>query len=196
MLGLGKKKKKLLVLFASPHSHGYTSRLTQWFLHCFQQDNSWELELWDVFEKNPHPCTGCRVCAQQEGCSFSDLDDLDAALRESDLLVVASPVYNFSFPAPMKAVLDRTQRYFEARFSLGKQPPIKKHREAVLLLTMGSKEEFGVEVMTHQLRRAFTVMNTELTGCVVWSETDRGDLHRRQVQEQAEALALEMRDKP
>ncbi len=123
---------------------------------------------------------------------FSDLDGFDKELRKSDLLVVASPVYNASFPAPMKALLDRTQRYFEARFSLNKKPPIKKRREAVLLLSMGSEEDFGVEVTTYQLKRSFSVMNTQLTGCVVWDATDLGREKQVQAQKKAGSLGLEI----
>lgn len=191
-MSLFSSKKKALVLFGSPHGHGYTRRLLDSFLECFREHKSWEIQEVDLFERAPHACTGCRVCAQKEGCSFDDLDDVDKALRQCDLLVVASPVYNFSYPAPVKAWLDRTQRYFEARFSLGMKPPIKKHRKAVLLLTMGSQESFGVEVCTHQLERAFSVMNTTLSAWAVWDATDRGDERKAGAQAAARAIALEI----
>ena len=189
------QKKKLLVLFGSPHSHGFTARLLDSFLECFQHHKGWEVQVVDLYQQNPHPCTGCRACAKKEGCSFDDLDGLDKSLRACDLLVVASPVYNSSFPAPLKAWLDRTQRYFEARFSLGMRPPIKKHRDAVLLLTMGSQEDFAVEVCTHQLERAFSVMNTSLVGCAVWDATDLGDQNKARAVEAAGGIALEILQK-
>ena len=133
-------KKKALVLFGSPQSHGHTAQLLESFLECFRHHGGWEVEVADLYRQNPHPCTGCKACAKEERCAYPDLDALDKSLRACDLLVVASPVYNFSFPAPVKAWLDRTQRYFEARFALGKKPPIPKHRQAVLLLTMGSQD--------------------------------------------------------
>ena len=189
------QKKKALVLFGSPHSRGCTAQLLEAFLEEFRRSAQWEMEQVDLYRLQPHPCTGCKVCAQEERCAFPDLDALDRSLRACDLLVVASPVYNFSFPAPVKAWLDRTQRYFEARFSLGKRPPIKKHREAVLLLTMGSQESFGVEVCSHQLERAFSVMNTTLSGCAVWEGTDLGEERWRETQENAGAIALEILQK-
>ena len=194
-MSLFSQKKRLLVLFGSPHGHGHTHRLLEAFLHPFRENHDWEVEQVDLYELSPHPCTGCGACAKEEACAFEDLDQLDKALRKCDLLVVASPVYNYSFPAPVKAWLDRTQRYFEARFSLGKRPPIKKHREAVLLLTMGSQESFGVEVCSHQLERAFSVMNTILSGCAVWEGTDLGEERWRETQENAGAIALEILQK-
>mgnify|MGYP006073753433 FL=1 len=188
-------KKKVLVLFGSPQSHGTTRKLLDSFLSGFHQNKDWSVEEVSLYELSPHPCTGCRACAKKEGCSFDDLDGLDKSLRACDLLVVASPVYNSSFPAPPKAWLDRTQRYFEARFSLGMRPPIKKHRDAVLLLTMGSQEDFAVEVCTHQLERAFSVMNTSLVGCAVWDATDLGDQNKARAVEAAGGIALEILQK-
>lgn len=187
------QKKRLLVLFCSPHPQGCTRMLLDSFLEAFRGREDWLAEEMDVYRLNPRPCVACRACAQREACRFGDLDGFDQALRRCDLLAVASPVYNDSFPAPMKALLDRTQRYFEARFSLQKRPPIPKHRDAVLLLTMGREEEFPLRVTAHQLERAFSVMNTTLRGCAVWGGTD---LDRRELpppaREKARALALEI----
>lgn len=185
-------KKQALVLFGSPNSHGSTRMLLESFLENFKDDKDWEIQEIGLYALNPHPCVGCRDCAKKEACRFPDLDVFDKALRKADLLVVAAPVYNASFPAPMKALLDRTQRYFEARFSLGKRPPVKKHRDAVLLLTMGREEDFPVEVCAYQLERAFSVMNTTLRGCAVWGGTDRGRENLEAARQKARALALEI----
>lgn len=191
-MGLLEHKKRLLVLFCSPHSHGSTRMLLDGFLGEFKERRDWQLEEMDVYGMAPQPCTGCRACAQRERCAFDDLDGFDKALRRCDLLVVASPVYNDSFPAPMKALLDRCQRYFEARFSLNNKTPIKKHRDAVLLLTMGREEDFPLEVTAHQLQRAFSVMNTTLRGCAVWGDTDLGRRNLGPALQKAKALALEI----
>lgn len=191
-MGLFESKKRVLVLFCSPNGHGHTRKLVESFLEGFKEEKGWEISETDVYGLNPNPCVACGECAKKEGCRFSDLDKFDRELRKCDLLVVASPVYNASFPAPMKALLDRTQRYFEARFSLNRKPPVKKHREAVLLLSMGSEEDFGVEVTTYQLRRSFSVMNTELVGCVVWDSADRGREKQVAAQKKAKGLGLEI----
>lgn len=191
-MSLFQQKKRLLILFCSPHSHGCTRRLLDGFMEPFKDRTDWQPVEIDTYALAAHPCTGCRACAKKEGCAFNDLDKLDKELRRSDLLVVASPVYNASFPAPMKAVLDRTQRYFEARFSLGISKPVKKHRDAFLLLTMGQEDEFPVEVMAHQLERAFSVMNTTLRGCAVWNGTDLGRKNLGEAQQKARQMALDV----
>ncbi len=159
------QKKKALVLFGSPQSHGHTARLLESFLECFRHHDGWEVEVADLYRLNPHPCTGCKACAKEERCAYPDLDALDKSLRACDLLVVASPVYNFSFPAPVKAWL---------------------------VLTMGSQDEFAVKVCTHQLERAFSVMNTTLSAWAVWDATDRGGERKAGAQAAARAIALEI----
>ena len=166
-------KKKALVLFGSPQGHGHTAQLLDSFLECFRHHGGWEVEVVDLYRLNPHPCTGCKACAKEERCAYPDLDALDKSLRACDWL-------------------DRTQRYFEARFALGKKPPIPKHRQAVLLLTMGSQDEFAVKVCTHQLERAFSVMNTTLSAWAVWDATDRGGERKAGAQAAARAIALEI----
>ncbi len=185
-------KKHLLTLFCSPNPHGSTRMLLDAFTNEFKDKDEWVLSEIDTYQLNPRPCMGCGACAKKEACQFQDLDAFDKELRRSDLLVVASPVYNASFPAPMKALLDRTQRYFEARFSLGIKPPVKKSRKAVLLLAMGKEEDFPVEVTVHQLERSFSVMNTQLCGCAVWGGTDLGRRNLGTAQQKAKALALEI----
>lgn len=194
-MGLFDQKKHMLALFCSPNPHGNTRRLLDSFMGEFKDRGEWKISEMNAYSMNARPCMGCKACAKKEKCALDDLDKLDKELRKSDLLVVASPVYNDSFPAPMKAILDRTQRYFEARFSLGVRQPIKKHREAVLLLTMGQEEDFPVEVTVHQLQRAFSVMNTSLTGCAVWDGTDLGRKNMGPAQQKAQALALEILDR-
>ncbi|WP_300684215.1 flavodoxin family protein [Acutalibacter sp. 1XD8-36] len=191
-MSLFDQKKHMMVLFCSPNSHGSTRMLLDSFMGEFKDRGDWQVSETNVYELNAHPCTGCRACAKKEKCTYDDLDKFDKELRKCDLLVVASPVYNDSFPSPMKAVLDRSQRYFEARFSLGIRQPVKKHRDAVLLLTMGQEEDFPVEVTAHQLQRAFSVMNTTLRGCAVWDGTDLGRKNLGPAQQKARALALEI----
>lgn len=185
------EKKQLLVLFASPHAQGTTRQLLEAFLQTFRQDPCWEITEMNAFDMQANACIGCKVCAKREGCIYPDLDILDSTLRRSDLLVIASPMYNYSFPAPMKAILDRTQRYYEAWFSLNIKPSIQKPRKAVLLVTMGADEEFGITVMCHQLERAYSVMNTRLAGCAVWRDTDKGTLHKTSAFAKAQALAVQ-----
>jgi NAD(P)H-dependent FMN reductase len=100
-----------------------------------------------------------------------DFLPVDAALQRADILVIASPVYVLGFPAPLKALLDRGQQYFEAKFSLG-ITAIKKHKKAVLLSAHGSRDDRGVLFMEEQLKMIFNVFNAELSATITAHNTD------------------------
>ena len=76
-------------------------------------------------------------------------------------------------PAPMKALIDRFQRYYEARFRRNMKNPIEKRRKAIIMVTSGSDGEIGYEVIKHQLMQAFTVLNIELCGTMLARNTDK-----------------------
>lgn len=184
------EQKLILVLFGSPHKNGYTARLLNEFLQPF--GNEVQIRVINAYDSGIFPCIACDVCSQKEGCSMSDFDELDTLIRRADVLVVATPVYTLSFPAPLKAVIDRMQRYFSARFSIGVNPPIAKHRTAVLLVTGGSVSREGAQMIARQLKMVFSVMNTSLKHEVVWTGTDfsGGQSTFDAVMEQARDLAL------
>ncbi len=160
--------KKALVLYGSPRQDGFTAQMLQRFLEELQC-SSYTV---DAYQRNIHPCTGCGYCERVQGCIYNDFDDIHVQLCSADYLIVASPVYNLSFPSPLKAVFDRMQRYFSARFAQGIRPPIAKHKQAAMLLTCGSKNSEGADIIRKQLNMIFTILNASLEQEVVWQNTD------------------------
>ena len=159
---------KVCAIFASPNKNGITAAVLNSFIN--KLDNV-QIDTFDAFDLAAKPCIGCGACKKEERCIYRDLNTLFESLENSDLLIVASPVYCLSVPAPLKAIVDRFQRYYNARFSLGKRPAIEKSRRAVLLMTAGSDRESG-DVVVKQLERCFSVMNTKIATSVMLNNTD------------------------
>ena len=183
--------KKALVLFASPHPDGATRHLLDVFLSGLSTER-WTVEERDVCKDPVAPCRACGYCKKTDGCILHDFDGTDASLRACDLLIIASPVYNLTFPAQLKSVIDRFQRYFEARFARGVRPAIEKPRQAVLLLTMGRHDAFPEEVCARMLRQSFSVMNTTLRDVLCLPDTDAGVSAQNPVFEKARSIAIEI----
>ncbi|MDU7337915.1 MAG: flavodoxin family protein [Clostridium sp.] len=190
------EKKNMLVLFGSPRPNGATAKLLEAFLQKVDT-NSVRITTFDAYKGNYHPCTACGYCQTREACIFSDLDEFDRELREADYFIVAAPVYHLSFPAPCKAVMDRWQRYFEARFAMGIRPSIHKPKTAALLTAYGSQNAEGAQMMARQLELAFTVMNTKLEHVVEWPHTDLTGIDEipAEIADKARAAALAMTNK-
>lgn len=125
----------MLLINGSPHKDGPTARLIGAFLEGVRPGA--QVDRIDCFRLNPRACDGCGYCGERDGCSKRDLDEYYALLEAADVLVLALPIYNLSFPAPMKALIDRSQRYWSARFLRGVRPPIPRGKQVALITVSG-----------------------------------------------------------
>jgi len=160
----------VLIINGSPHADGPTAAM----LGAFRENLGLPVKQFACFAENPIPCDDCRACHRDGRCDKRDLDGFYADFEEADLLVFASPVYNRSYPAPMKAALDRLQRYWAMRFKLGIRPPIQKPKSAVMFTASGSGRDKDGEQLETQLRPQLTVLNTHLVVCVHAMRCDEG----------------------
>ena len=162
-------KPLILTISGSPRVNGYSEQMLSFFTENLTAD----FIHYSAYECGFAPCTDCRACRKSEGCALNDMDAFFADFETADGIIIASPVYNMSFPSPLKAIIDRMQRYYSARFFLGKRPPIAKRRPVALLLSAGSPDEDG-GMIVRQLATVFTVTNCELRCRVILNGTDRG----------------------
>ncbi|MBQ9415013.1 MAG: flavodoxin family protein [Clostridia bacterium] len=157
-----------LVIFGSPHKDGETAKALASYLDGAPADVVF------CYDRAVAPCDDCRYCYDHAACSKSDMEDIYAAVENAEQLIFASPVYNRSFPAPMKAMLDRFQRYWAARFVRSEKPPIQKPKTAVLITTCGSDREDG-EQLADQLKPLLTILNAQLTDTIHVRGTDTSE---------------------
>lgn len=161
---------KVLAVLGSPRKAGYTSKLLGTLLRQFPKGT--EIETVNIYELNPTPCNACGYCKACDGCSKKDLDEFFKKFESADIIIFATPVYNMSVPAPLKALLDRFQRYFEARYRRNKSA-IEKKRKAIVMVTSGGDGEVGYEVVKHQFLALFPCLNIELRGTMLARNTDK-----------------------
>ena len=163
--------KNACVLFGSPHKQGYTSKLLKYFLK-FLPDYS--VHVVDAYKQNVNPCIGCGRCLKDYACIFEDMEAINSYLVSSDLLIIASPVYNASFPAPLKAIFDRLQRFYFAR----SQPKIYsfKKKSVLILLTQGSGNIDYWPVIYAQISPILKVLNAKLCEKFILMDTDSKNL--------------------
>ncbi len=195
ILGQDNKEKysnglSVMAIMASPRKTGYTAKLLGSLLREFPKGTN--IDIVNLYELNPVPCNACGYCKAGNGCSKKDLEDFFKKFETADVIVFATPIYFMGVPAPFKALLDRFQRYYEARFRRNMQNPIEKHRKAVLIVTSGSDGEIGYEVIKHQLLQAFTVLNIELCGATLARNTDKCGVDNTDV-DRARALYWKVR---
>lgn len=163
--------KKATVLFASPNENGKTKQL----LDAFLTECNHEIHIYNMYNENIRPCIGCGRCDKMHKCFMRDTDKILSDILTSDYIIFASPVYNYSFPAPMKAFLDRLQPYFEAESS-------GIIRKGFLLASCGKSGKFSVDVLEKQSKIAFSELSANFYGSYFFTDTDKLDtLHTDEI---------------
>ena len=107
------------------------------------------------------------------------------------MIIFSSPVYNGTFPAPLKALVDRFQCYYTTFYANGKVQPIKKLRKAILIAAAGRDGKKIVVFMNWQLRCAFSILNIEFIETVLCSYTDTVPQYDAALEELKRSLAYE-----
>lgn len=162
--------KDILILYGSPKEYGTTGRLLKSFLGSLPFD--FNMTFINSYEKNIKPCTACDYCHNHEKCKLDDFELISNSINNADVIIVATPVYFLSFPAPLKAIVDRMQVYWSARFLQNQYPPIKKSKKGILLACSGADNYDGINIIEKQCRQFFSVINTKFSGTITWTGTD------------------------
>lgn len=116
------------------------------------------------------PCVDCGGCRETGRCVIPDeFEQLYAAVTESELVILAFPSYFDSFPAQLKAFIDRLQSRFAVTFAVGKKPRIQ--RDGIAFITAGSDgpQPVGDRTLSH----IFAVLGAAHRGTIYIADTDR-----------------------
>ncbi|WP_413511695.1 FMN-dependent NADH-azoreductase [Myroides odoratus] len=120
-------------------------------------------------------------------------DDYIAELKEADIIVIATPMYNWSIPSSLKAYIDQVVRVDQTwRYnSENRQDPyigLLVNKAVVLLLTRGSQGyEIGnynepIDFQTKYLKRVFNVMGiTDITVITLDGEANDKEQYRANI---------------
>lgn len=157
-------------MYGSPHKNGYTKKALNSVIS--ELNAEYEFEFVDSFTENITPCNDCGFCKKINKCIFSDFDKIDKSLRGCHLIIIATPVYNASFPAPLKAIIDRSQLYFNMKTKL-KINPFNQPKKAILVATCGSNNSHYKELLLNQLKLFFVLINAKLCKTVFVDNTDK-----------------------
>ena len=102
---------RILVLNGSPKKKSDTFRMTDAFLKGLNKTGKHEVDIINVIDKKIAPCQGCFCCWQKmDGhCVIDDDQNMILDLyTAADIIIWSFPLYVYSMPSHLKAVLDRT----------------------------------------------------------------------------------------
>lgn len=109
---------KTMILEGSARRRGRTAELVE-FLRLRLPG---EVTVVRAYDTPVSPCRDCRYCLSHPGCAVKDeMQDLYPAIEGCDNLIIASPLYFHSVPAPLKTIIDRLQPYWAATVRGGRR---------------------------------------------------------------------------
>ena len=109
---------KVLGIMGSPRKEGNTDILLDEALKGAESAGA-EVEKISVRTLDIKPCTEDYGCAITGTCTIrDDMDDIYEKLLESDIIIVASPMFFYSMPSQLKALIDRSQALWSRKYLL------------------------------------------------------------------------------
>lgn len=127
--------KKVLILSGSPRENGNSDILCSEFAKG-AEDAGHQVEKIRVADLNIGYCRGCYACKSSGVCAIKDdMAGLLQKIIDSDVVVLASPIYFYSIDAQLKTVIDRTvARWTEV-----------KNKEFYYIVTAGDEDPAAAE---------------------------------------------------
>ncbi|MDO4650972.1 MAG: flavodoxin family protein [Eubacteriales bacterium] len=136
---------KVLVLNGSPRTNGNTAKMIAAFREGAESKGH-QVQVINVCRKNIRGCLACEYCHTRGNGSCIQKDDfreIEEALKETEVLVLASPIYYHNISGQLKCAIDR----FYAPLYPNKPESLKK---AVMLLCSGDPDMYQGAVFSYQ----------------------------------------------
>lgn len=161
---------RAVVIHGSPRENGSTIKLTKSFIKGLS-DKGCSVEFFDSTKLNIMPCTGCLKCESSGNCIFNDeMQHIYDSIKNTDIIILSSPVYFASFPSQIKAVMDRCQMLHSRRYKLGIENNIDK--KGYLIFTAGGSNKKMIDSMELTARFFFLSCSAKLTDTIYVLNTD------------------------
>lgn len=176
--------KKIVVITGSPRKNGNSMAMAMAFIQAAQAKGH-TVKRFDTAAMNIGGCHACEACFQTEkACSYDDDFNIIApAIIEADVIVLATPVYWYSFPAQVKGVIDKLFSFVVADKQVsGKQ--------CALLACCEEDDRSVLDGVRTPFERTAAFLKWQVLGEVIISGVYRqGDIEKTNGCQEAAALA-------
>lgn len=162
---------KIVSYLGSPRKNGCTATVLSWVEDELRKMGH-EVERIEVADHDIHGCISCYTCksvADEIGCVFKGKDDGVALWNkavDSDLLILASPLYCWGFASQIKAFIDRC---FALVKDYGPAEPksLLAGRKAALLMTCAGPIEGNADHMDRIFTRLTNYLQVANAGDLI-----------------------------
>jgi NAD(P)H-dependent FMN reductase len=133
---------KIIAFPGSPRINGNSDLLLTETLKAIKEEGH-IITLYRPYKMNFSPCISCNCCSKTGICVINDdMTEVYNSIREADRFIISSPVYFFSLPAGLKALIDRCQCLWVEKYLLKKKIQGGPYgRKGLLILVSALKKE-------------------------------------------------------
>jgi len=175
--------KNILLLTGSPRKGGNSDLMADAFMEGAVESGNTVVKFETAFT-DINGCTACNACySNGNACVFDDdFNDLAPQLEEADIVVFCTPLYWYSFPAQLKAAIDKMYSFIVGN----RQPKIK---ECYLLVCGEEGDEKGFDGIVKSYELILTYMKWTSKGILlVPGVIEKGDIKKTKALEKAKEM--------
>ena len=134
---------KIVCLLGSPQEKGNSATVANRFCATAERLGA-EVQVFALNKLEYQGCQACMACKTKlDHCVLEDdLTEVLEAVRETDVLVLASPVYYGDLSSQMKGFIDRSYSYLASDYLTNPQPSrLSAGKKLVFILTQGNPDQ-------------------------------------------------------
>ena len=125
---------KTLIFNGSPRKNGDTAYLINGLVRQLNDDHI----VVNAYGSDISPCVDCRYCRTHPGCSINDaMQEVYTQIRESDNIVIASPLHFSELTGKLLCVASRLQMFYCSDRALGITQLVKPKKGGIILVGGG-----------------------------------------------------------
>lgn len=147
---------KYCILMGSPRKNGNTLKLIKPFIEELKL-NKIQYDLIWLYDKHIESCIACRKCQKDWsifGCHYSDdVQEIFDKVYDSDVIILATPIYSWYCTPPMKALLDRLVYGMNKYYGDEKGPALWNGKRLGIITTCGYRPENGADLFEEGIKR-------------------------------------------
>jgi multimeric flavodoxin WrbA len=160
---------QILTILGSPRKHGNTDAVLRRF-EVKAVDAGHAVSRVRIVDYDVAGCLGCDACQGDPGdfacAQVDDAEDILRQIQAADLAVYAAPVYCWSVPAQMKALMDR--HYCSVKVERGRLVSrLLDGKRSVLLLTCGGGASDNADLTLPMFEREMDYTGGHIAGMYV-----------------------------
>ncbi len=154
---------KALIVNGSPRKHGSTASLLNRVAGIVNEAGG-NVNRCDLVDLNFDDCHACMRCRDSGACAVDDdMQPMYVRMRDSDMIVLGSPIYMGAESGRMKCFVDRFNAFLlPGKVRSGFTSSLGKGKRAIVVFSCGQKD--GEMVFNHLNVRYFNIL-VRLLGC-------------------------------